>query len=77
MKVIVSLFVALGLAMPTFAADQTTFDWSACKPEIQKFCNDEKGSEAIYGCLQKHDAELSKTCDATHEKFEKLTDKKK
>ena len=76
MKIIVSLLVALGLATSAFAAEDKAYDWSACKAEIQKFCKDEKGNEAIYACLEKHDKELSKTCDATHEKYEKLTGKK-
>jgi len=60
---------------PAFAAD---FDWSPCTKEIAQWCKDVKGDEAIYQCLLRHDADLSKTCDNNgHSKYEELTGKTK
>ena len=53
-----------------------TFDWAACKTEIEKFCKGSEGNENIYACLFKHDDDLSKTCDATHTAYEKATGRK-
>lgn len=67
---------AAALAAPTvLAAD---FDWSPCAKEIALYCKDVKGDEAIYQCLLKRDADLSKTCDNNaHTKYEILTKKKR
>ena len=67
--------IAVSASPLAFAAD---FDWSPCKAEIDQYCKDTKGDEAIYQCLLKHDADLSKTCDnGAHSKYEELTGKAK
>ncbi len=61
------------------AAHADKVDWSVCQPEIGKWCQGVKekgGEEAIYQCLLKHDADLSKKCDNdAHSPYEKLTGK--
>ncbi|MBF0563466.1 MAG: hypothetical protein HQL37_15970, partial [Alphaproteobacteria bacterium] len=47
-----------------------SFDWSACKSDLEKFCKGSEGNENIYLCLLKHDEDLSKACDASHTKYE-------
>ncbi len=49
------------------------FDWSACKTELAKWCGSATGNEPTYLCLAQHDEDLSKTCDATHTKYEDAT----
>lgn len=70
--IVAGLFVVASSA--SAAAD---FDWKACKVELAKFCKDVKGDEKIWACLQKHDDDLSRSCDASHTKYEELTGKKK
>jgi len=53
-----------------------TYDWSACKAEIEKVCKGVEGNEAIYACLLKHDEDNSKACDAVHTKYEIATGRK-
>ncbi len=72
--VVAGLFV---IASAASAADKADFDWKACNVELAKFCKDVKGDENIWACLQKHDADLSRACDASHGKYEALTGKKK
>ncbi len=72
--VVAGLFAVAGSAS---AAEKADFDWKACKAELEKFCKDVKGDEKIWACLQKHDDDLSRTCDASHGKYEELTGKKK
>ena len=57
------------------AADKT--DWAACKPEIKNYCSKVSGEEDLYQCLQQHDSDLYKKCDAVHGKYEELTGNKK
>ena len=53
----------------TFAADK--IDWKACDKEVREFkCTGD--DKAVWACLEKHDEKLSKTCQATHEKGDKL-----
>ena len=66
------LLSGAAFAQATKAAPDN-FDWSACKAEITKWCADAKGNEPTYLCLAKHDEDLSKTCDATHTKYEEAT----
>ncbi len=73
-SIVAGLFV---VASSAFAAEKADFDWKACKVELAKFCKDVKGDEKIWACLQKHDDDLSRTCDASHGKYEELTGKKK
>ena len=73
--------MALALAAisvsPALAADKV--DWAACQPEITRWCGTARaqgGEEAIYQCLLKHDADLSKRCDnEAHSRYEQLTGK--
>ncbi len=69
------LISGAAFAQATKAAPDN-FDWSACKAEVTKWCADAKGNEATYLCLAKHDEDLSKTCDATHNKYEEVTGRK-
>ena len=64
----------LAIASPVAAAE---FDWKACKAEMEKFCKGVTGDEKIWACLEKNDDKLSKTCDATHGKYEEQAGKKK
>ena len=62
--------------MPATKPIPATWDWSACKAEIAKNCQNAKTTEEIYVCLFKHDDENSKTCDAVHTKYEITTGRK-
>lgn len=51
------------------AADK--IDWKACDKEVKEFkCSGY--DKSVWACLEKQDAKLSKTCQATHEKGDKL-----
>ncbi|MEY4447974.1 MAG: hypothetical protein RLZZ433_989 [Pseudomonadota bacterium] len=53
----------------TFAADK--IDWKACDKEVKEFkCTGD--DKSVWACLEKHDEKLSKACQATHEKGDKL-----
>lgn len=53
----------------TYAADK--LDWKACEKEVKEFkCTGD--DKSIWSCLEKNDEKLSKTCQATHEKGDKL-----
>ncbi len=69
--ILVSLF---SLSFSSFAADK--LDWSKCAKETAEYkCT---GSDKeIYECLEKHDSDLSKTCQAVHEAGDKLFAPKK
>lgn len=81
-----ALFAVILLAAPVgaFAEEPkpatkpipASFDWSACKPDMEKFCKGVEGNENIYLCLLKHDDDLTKACDATHTKYEQATGRK-
>lgn len=62
---------------PALAADKV--DWTVCQPEITRWCasaRSQGGEEAIYQCLLKRDADLSKRCDnEAHSRYEQLTGK--
>ncbi len=76
-KILLSLGLVLALsATPAFAEKA---DWSKCAKEMDKFCKTVKATddEAVWACLQKHDIDLSKTCDAEHGKYEAASGKKK
>lgn len=46
-------------------------DWKPCEKEVKEFkCTGD--DKAIWACLEKHDEKLSKTCQVTHEKGDKL-----
>ena len=60
-------------AKPATKPIPATWDWSACKGEVDKFCKGVDGAENIYLCLFKHDAELPKSCNAVHTKYEEET----
>ena len=67
------LILLTGISLSAFAAEK--LDWKKCDKEIAKFkCSG--GDKAIYECLEKHDSELGKTCQETHEKGDKLFGKK-
>lgn len=52
-----------------YAADK--LDWKACDKEIKEFkCSGD--DKAVWSCLEKHDDKLSKTCQSTHEKGDKM-----
>ncbi|MBL8511040.1 MAG: hypothetical protein JNM52_05290 [Betaproteobacteria bacterium] len=63
---LVAAFLA-AIAGSTIAADKAAFDWKACSAEVEKFCKAVKGDDNIYAYLEKHDDQLSKTCDATQQ----------
>lgn len=74
--------LALGaiMALSAFSPAQANkVDWKVCAKEMEKFCKavDAKDDEAVWACLQKHDIDLSKTCDVAHGEYEKLSGKKK
>jgi hypothetical protein len=63
------VFVAALSSTGSFAADK--IDWKACEKEVKEFkCSGD--DKAVWSCLEKHDEKLSKTCQATHEKGDKL-----
>jgi hypothetical protein len=46
-------------------------DWKACEKEVKEFkCSGD--DKAVWACLEKHDEKLSKACQVTHEKGDKL-----
>lgn len=46
-------------------------DWKACEKEVKEFkCSGD--DKSVWACLEKHDEKLSKACQATHEKGDKL-----
>ena len=50
-------------ALPAFAHEGHDHGQDACRPDMQKFCNDVKpGGGRIIECMNKHDAELSPAC---------------
>jgi len=80
----ISITLVAAISTSAFAADDKKaaqkIDWQAhCQSEMKRFKCDAGGTdEAIYQCLLKHDADLSKTCDnKAHAKYEELTKKKK
>jgi len=76
-RAILALTASVLASSPAFAADKV--DWSVCQPEITRWCASSRaqgGEEAIYQCLLKHDADLSKRCDnEAHSRYEQLTGK--
>ena len=62
--------------MPATKPIPSTWDWSACKTEIERHCKDKQSNEDIYACLFKYDEDNSKTCDAVHTKYEITTGRK-
>ena len=53
----------------TLAAEK--IDWKACDKEVKEFkCTGD--DKSVWACLEKHDEKLSKACQATHEKGDKL-----
>jgi len=53
----------------TFA--NTKIDWKACEKEVKEFkCTGD--DKSVWACLEKHDEKLSKACQGTHEKGDKL-----
>lgn len=53
----------------TIAAEK--IDWKACDKEVKEFkCTGD--DKSVWACLEKHDEKLSKACQATHEKGDKL-----
>jgi hypothetical protein len=62
-------FVAALSTSGAFAADK--IDWKACEKEVKEFkCTGD--DKSVWACLEKHDEKLSKACQATHEKGDKL-----
>ncbi len=46
-------------------------DWKACEKEVKEFkCTGD--DKSVWACLEKHDDKLSKACQGTHEKGDKL-----
>ena len=41
----------------------------ACAKEIKKFCAKVTGETNVYNCLEAHDKDISKSCDAAHEAY--------
>ena len=73
---VIGFIMAVAAAQAAFSADK--IDWAGhCKAEIEKFkCSGD--DEAMYQCLLKHDADLSKDCDNNaHSKYEEISGKKK
>lgn len=74
---ILTSMVAVCSASVAFAADKV--DWSPCQTEITKWCQgvkEKSGEEALYQCLLKRDADLSKKCDNdAHSRYEQVTGK--
>ena len=68
------IFIASGAAFAAQTGDK--IDWKACDKEIKQYkC---KGSDRdVWGCLEKYDDKLSKTCQGAHEKGDKLFKGKK
>lgn len=70
MKLVIA---ALGLSLNAYAAGTAApaapTMAMACAKEIKKFCAKEKGETNVYNCLEKHDPQLSKSCDAAHEAY--------
>lgn len=67
----------LGMLTAGIPTAAFSFDWTACNKEIQQYCKDLKGDEALFSCLEKidHEKKLSKACDKIHDKYEKDTGK--
>lgn len=63
--------LAFAISLPLTALADSKMDWKACDKEIKEYkCS---GSDKeIWTCLEKHDEKLSKTCQGTHEKGDKL-----
>lgn len=66
-----TVFTILLLSFVSFSVNAKTAPnlTKACAKEIKKFCAKEKGDTNIYNCLEKHDSEISKSCDAVHEAY--------
>lgn len=80
MKYIVKIFSIASVLFAYSALAAEKFDWSPCKTEIDKWCKNVKegDDEAMYQCLLKNDADLSKDCDnKAHSKYEEKTCKVK
>jgi hypothetical protein len=60
-------------AKPATKPIPASWDWAACKDDAEKFCKGVDGADAIYLCLFKHDADLSKACNVVHTKYEEAT----
>ena len=66
LALITTAFIGFGSASALKA-----FDWSACKGDVAKDCpKGTAGDEAIFSCLEKNDAKLSKKCSEAHEAYE-------
>ena len=62
-------FVVAMSSTVTFA--NTKIDWKACEKEVKEYkCSGD--DKAVWSCLEKHDEKLSKACQGTHEKGDKL-----
>jgi len=71
--ILVSLF---SLSLSSFAADKDKLDWTKCAKETAEYKCTGTDKE-IYECLEKHDSDLSKTCQVVHEAGDKLFAPKK
>jgi len=58
------LFLGLMVATPAWAAGE-----NPCSEDIAKFCGNVKGWQAIHGCLEQHERELSEACRAYEAKM--------
>lgn len=69
-RIAIAASLAALFCSAALAADKDKWDWAACKTEIEKWCKDSKGGDAIWGCLEDHDSKLSRSCDTVHTKYE-------
>ena len=68
-KITALSFVFFLTSTASFAAGK--LDWKACEKEVKEFkCSGD--DKAVWACLEKHDEKLSKACQVTHEKGDKL-----
>ena len=68
-KITALSFVLFLTSTASFAAGK--LDWKACEKEVKEFkCSGD--DKAVWACLEKHDEKLSKACEVTHEKGDKL-----
>ena len=66
----ISLVLCAGTAFADDADKKAKFDWKDCKADVEKYCKLAKGSDAVWTCLEDYDSKLTRSCDATHTRYE-------